>query len=108
MAHSPSVRTICQRSSATCAIRRSTTRRGSCCRTWNYWMTVGRGLAPRPDIDASGGGGQAPALRNPVGRVLDSPRMEIAARVVENRPLGRGSFVLVLDGCDALAAARPG
>ncbi len=30
------------------------------------------------------------------------------ARVVENRPLGRGGFVLRLAGCEALAAARPG
>ncbi len=34
--------------------------------------------------------------------------MEIAARLVENRPLGRGSFVLALDGCQALSGAQPG
>jgi dihydroorotate dehydrogenase electron transfer subunit len=30
------------------------------------------------------------------------------ARVVENRPLGPGGFVLVLAGCDGLSGARPG
>jgi dihydroorotate dehydrogenase electron transfer subunit len=34
--------------------------------------------------------------------------MLFEARVVENRPLGRGGFVLVLGGCEALASARPG
>jgi dihydroorotate dehydrogenase electron transfer subunit len=33
---------------------------------------------------------------------------QLLARLEENRPLGRGSFVLVLSGCDALSAARPG
>ena len=33
---------------------------------------------------------------------------QLTARVVENRPLGRGSFVLRLAGCDALAGAQPG
>jgi dihydroorotate dehydrogenase electron transfer subunit len=31
-----------------------------------------------------------------------------AARVLENRALGRGAFVLALDGCAGLAGARPG
>src|SRR5690348_8574551 len=34
--------------------------------------------------------------------------MEFVARLVENRRLGRGSFVLALDGCEALAEAQPG
>jgi dihydroorotate dehydrogenase electron transfer subunit len=34
--------------------------------------------------------------------------MYFAAEVAENRPLGRGGFVLRLSGCEALAGARPG
>jgi dihydroorotate dehydrogenase electron transfer subunit len=34
--------------------------------------------------------------------------MLFEARVVENRSLGRGGFVLVLDGCAGLSSARPG
>jgi dihydroorotate dehydrogenase electron transfer subunit len=34
--------------------------------------------------------------------------MYLKATVVENRPLGRGSFVLRLAGCAALATAQPG
>jgi dihydroorotate dehydrogenase electron transfer subunit len=34
--------------------------------------------------------------------------MYFTAPVVENRPLGRGSFVLTLGGCEALSGARPG
>jgi dihydroorotate dehydrogenase electron transfer subunit len=34
--------------------------------------------------------------------------MFFTAHVVENRPLGRGSFVLRLGGCEALAGAQPG
>src|SRR5688500_5326361 len=30
------------------------------------------------------------------------------ARVVDNHALGRGGFVLTLDGCEALAGAQPG
>src|SRR5260370_36415564 len=34
--------------------------------------------------------------------------MFFPAAVVENRPLGRGGFVLRLGGCQPLAGARPG
>ncbi len=34
--------------------------------------------------------------------------MQMRARVVERRELGRSSFVLRLDGCEALAPAQPG
>src|SRR5579871_5192768 len=40
--------------------------------------------------------------------VLASAAMDLAARIAGNRSLGRGGFVLALDGCDALAAAKPG
>src|SRR5262245_22885449 len=34
--------------------------------------------------------------------------MQFLAPLVENRPLGRGSFVLRLGGCQALLGAKPG
>lgn len=34
--------------------------------------------------------------------------MQFVASLVENRPLGRGSFVLRLGGCQALSSAKPG
>jgi dihydroorotate dehydrogenase electron transfer subunit len=34
--------------------------------------------------------------------------MYFPARVIENRPLGRGGFILRLGGCEALSSAQPG